>query len=90
VPGVTGRYIVLQRAALLIISIHMRSRFYRGHRIHVVQLGLTWNAIVHDHTGAIIRNIEANSLAEAIGQAEWFIEKRLAFRPPAQGERMAG
>jgi hypothetical protein len=34
---------------------------------------------------------EANvRAAEAMAQAEWSIEKRLAFRPPSQVERMAG
>jgi len=66
------------------------SRSYRGHRIRVVQVGYTWHAIVHGQTGSILTSIEATTLAKAIAQAEWFIETRLAFRPPKRGERMAG
>jgi hypothetical protein len=66
------------------------SRFYRGHRIRAVQLGYTWHASVHGHSGSIVKHIETTSLADAMAQAEWFIETRFAFRPPAQRERMAG
>ena len=66
------------------------SRFYRRHRIRVVQLGTTWHASVHGHTGSILKVIESASLAEAMAQAEWFIETRFAFRPPSRGERKAG
>jgi hypothetical protein len=70
-------------------SRHVQSRLYRGHRILVVQLGLTWYAIVHDRTGAIIKHVENTSLAEVIGQAEWVIETHLRFRPPKRRERAA-
>ena len=67
------------------------SRFYHGHRIVAVQFDGTWHVVVHGYTGAIARtNITSLSLAEAMGQAEWVIETRLAFQPPAQRERMAG
>ena len=46
------------------------SRFYRGHRIRAVQLGSTWHASVHGHTGSILKIIEPASLAEAMAQAE--------------------
>jgi hypothetical protein len=67
------------------------SRVYRGHRIVAVQLDGTWHIVVHGYTGAIARtNITSLSLAEAMDQAEWVIETRLAFRPPAQRKRMPG
>ena len=67
------------------------SRSYRGHRIVAVQLGNTWHAIVHTHTGAgVPSNIESTWLADAMAQAERFVETRLAFRPPSRVERMAG
>ena len=67
------------------------SRVYRGHRIVAVQLDGTWHVIVHGYAGAITPpDIESTSLADAMGQAEWVIETRLAFQPPAQRERMAG
>ena len=53
------------------------SRRYRGHRIKAVQLGSTWHASVHGHTGSILKIIESTSLADAMAQAEWFIETRL-------------
>ena len=64
------------------------SRRYRGHRIRAIQLAL--HASVHGHTGSILKIIESPSLAEAMAQAEWFIETRFAFRPPSRGERKAG
>jgi hypothetical protein len=66
------------------------ARAYRGHRIKVVQLGDIWHAMVHGHTGSIVKSIESTSLADAMAQAEWFIETRLAFQPPSRYERMAG
>jgi hypothetical protein len=66
------------------------SRSYRGHRIVAVQLGNTWRAMVQGHTGSIVKSIESTSLADAMGQAEWFIETRLNFRPPSRDERLAG
>jgi hypothetical protein len=45
---------------------------------------------VHGRAGAIFKHIEATTLADAMAQAEWVIETRLAFRSPAQRERMAG
>jgi hypothetical protein len=66
------------------------SRRYRGHRIRAVQLGYTWHATVHGRTGAIVKHIEATTLVDAMAQAEWAIEARLAFRPPSRDERMAG
>jgi hypothetical protein len=67
------------------------SRFHRGHRIVAVQFDSTWHVVVHGYTGAIARtNITSLSLAEAMGQAEWVIETRLAFRPPSRYGRMAG
>ena len=67
------------------------SRRYRGHRIRAIQLGSTWHASVHGHAGSIVdENIESTSLADAMAQAEWFIETRLAFRPPSRDERLAG
>jgi hypothetical protein len=61
------------------------SRSYRGHRIIAVQPDGTWHAIVHGYTGAIVpTNIESRSLADAMAQAECFIETRLAFRPPSR------
>jgi len=65
---------------------HRASRRYRGDRIKAIQLGSTWHAGVHGHTGSI----ESTSLADAMAQAEWFIEARLAFRPPSRNERLAG
>ena len=45
----------------------------------------------NEPTGAIARtNITSTSLADAMAQAEWFIEARLAFRPPSRNERLAG
>jgi hypothetical protein len=66
------------------------SRRYRGHRIMAIQLGSTWHASVHGHTGPILKIIESTSLADAMAQAEWFIEARLKFRPRSRGERKAG
>jgi hypothetical protein len=66
------------------------SRSYRGHRIIAVQPDGTWRAIVHGHTGAIVKVIESTSLADAMGQAEWVVETRFAFGPPSRGERMTG
>ena len=66
------------------------SRFYRGHRIKAIQLGYTWHATVHGRTGAIVKHIEAKTLVDAMAQAEWFIEARLKFQPPARVERKAG
>ena len=67
------------------------TRFYRGHRIVAVQMDGTWHAIVHRYSGGIVpTNIESTSLADAMAQAEWFIETRFAFRPPSRGERKAG
>jgi hypothetical protein len=66
------------------------ARSYRGHRIVAVQLDGTWHAIVHGYAGVITpTDIESTSLADAMGQAEWFIETRLAFRPPSRGEQAA-
>jgi hypothetical protein len=65
------------------------SRFYRGHRIRAVQLDSTWHATVHGRTGALVKYIEATTLANALAQAEWFIETRFAFRPPSRYERVA-
>ena len=67
-------------------------RSYRGHRIVAVQLDGTWHAVVQGYAGAIApTNITSTSLADAMAQAEWFIETRLAFRPPPpRYERMAG
>jgi hypothetical protein len=66
------------------------ARRYRGHRIKAVQVGDIWHAMVHGHNGSIVKSIESTSLADAMAQAEWFIETRLAFRPPSRYERMAG
>ena len=66
------------------------ARRHRGHRIKAVQVGDIWHAMVHGHNGSIVKSIESTSLAEAMGQAEWVIETRLACRPPPQRERMAG
>ena len=66
------------------------SRRHRGHRIRAIQLGSTWHASVHGHTGSILKIIESTSLLDATAQAEWFIEARLKFQPPARGERIAG
>ena len=66
------------------------ARSYRGHRIVAVQLDGTWHAMVHGHTGSIVKSIDSTSLADAMAQAEWFIETRLAFRPPSRDERLAG
>ena len=67
------------------------SRDYRGHRIVAVQLDGTWHIVVHGYRRAIARtSITSLSLAEAMGQAEWVIETRLAFRPSSRDERKAG
>jgi hypothetical protein len=66
------------------------SRRYRGHRIKAVQLGSTWHASVHGHTGSVLKIIESTSLLDAMAQAEWFVEARLKFQPPSRGERTAG
>jgi hypothetical protein len=64
------------------------TRLYRGHRIRAVLLGETWHVIVHGRTGRIVSsNIESLSLADGLAQAEWVIEARLKFQPPARGER---
>jgi len=63
------------------------SRFYRGHRTRAVHLGHTWHAIVHAPTGSILTSIETTTLADATGQAEWYIETRFAFRPPSSDKR---
>ena len=63
---------------------------YRGYRIVLVQLGRTWHAIVHDGTGAIIeKDIVSFTMIDARGQAEWFIEKHLAFRSAPRIKRRA-
>jgi hypothetical protein len=66
------------------------SRRYRGHRIRAIQLGPTWHASVHGHTGSIVKHIEAKTLVDAMAQAEWVIEAQLKFQPPARGERKGG
>jgi hypothetical protein len=66
------------------------SRFYRGHRIKAIQLGYTWHVTVHAPNGSTVKSIESTPLADAMAQAEWFIEARLKFQPPARGERIAG
>ena len=66
------------------------SRRYRGHRIRAVQLGYTWHAAVHGRTEAIVKHIEATTLADALARSEWFVEARLKFRPASRGERKAG
>ena len=67
------------------------SRFYRGRRIVAVQLDGTWQIVAHGYTGAIARtNIKSLSLAEVMGQAEWVVETRFAFRPLSQDVHMAG
>ena len=66
------------------------SRSYRGHRIIAVQLDGMWHATMYAPRGSIVRHIESTSLADALAQAEWVVETRLAFRPPSQGERAAG
>ena len=67
------------------------ARSYRGHRIVAVQLDGSWHAMVNGHTGSIVKSIESPSLADAMAQAEGFVETRLAFRPPQpRSERMAG
>jgi hypothetical protein len=66
------------------------SRRYRGHRIRAIQVGSTWHASVHGHTGSILKIIESTSLLDAMAQAEWYIETRFAFRPPSRGERKDG
>jgi hypothetical protein len=50
----------------------------------------TWHTSVHRHTGSILKTIESTSLADAMAQAEWVVETRLAFRPPSRYERKAG
>ena len=66
------------------------SRRYRGHRIKAIQLGSTWHASVHGHTGSILKIIESTPLADAMAKAEWVIEARLKLQPPSRGERRAG
>ena len=53
------------------VSAPMRtvSRFCRGHRIRAVQLGYTWHASVHGHTGSIVTHIEGTSLTDTVAQA---------------------
>ena len=59
------------------------SAFYRGHRIVLVHLGDAWHAVVQARSGAIIeRDIEGRTRRHAMAQAEWAVERRLAFRPP--------
>ena len=41
-------------------------------------------------TPSLLKGIEATTLADVMAQAEWFIEGRLKFRPPARSERNAG
>ena len=65
-------------------------RLYRGHRIKAIQLAYTWHVTVHAPNGSTVKSIESTSLADAMAQAEWFIEARFAFRPPSRGERKAG
>jgi hypothetical protein len=57
------------------------SRFYRGSRIKAIQLGYTWHLTVHSPNGSTAKSIESTTLADAMAQAEWFIEARFAFRP---------
>jgi len=64
------------------------SHLYRGHRIILVRLGDAWHAVVHARSGAIIeRDIEGPTRRHAMAQAEWAVERRLAFRPPAPMRR---
>jgi hypothetical protein len=66
------------------------SRLYRGHRIVVFRLGETWHAVVHYPQGGIAdKDIEGRTGGEAFAKAEWAVETRLAFRPPAN-QRRAG
>jgi hypothetical protein len=66
------------------------TRFHRGHRIVAVQLDGVWHAMVHGYTGAMMdTKIESVSLADAMGQAEWVAETRLALRPHSPSEQAA-
>jgi hypothetical protein len=62
------------------------SKIYRGHRIVVVRLGSAWHAIVHDPRGSILigAHIEGRTMQDAMARAEWVVETRLAFSPPAR------
>jgi hypothetical protein len=50
----------------------------------VAAMGLVATLFLAFHADAPIH------AGEQVAQAEWFIETRLAFRPPARGERKAG
>jgi hypothetical protein len=62
------------------------SRICRGHRIVVVRLGSAWHAIVHDPRGGILigAHIEGKAMPDAMPRAEWAVETRLGFNPPAR------
>jgi hypothetical protein len=68
------------------------SRIYRGHRIVVVRLGVEWHAIVHSPRGGniVARDIKGKTIRDAMARGVWIVETRLAFRPPASGERQLG
>jgi len=69
-------------------TMERRSTLYRGHRIVLVRLDDTWHAVVHARSGTVIeRDIEGRTWRDAMAQAEWVIERRLAFRPPAPMRR---
>ena len=61
------------------------SRMYRDYRIVLVRLGrwrYSWHAMVHDRTGAIIeKDIMSDTIKDAMAQAQWAVERHLAFRP---------
>ena len=61
------------------------STFYRSHRIVLVRLDDTWYAVVRARSGAILeRDIEGRTWRHAKAQAEWVVERNLAFRPPVR------
>ena len=66
-----------------------RSRFYRGHRIVLLKLGMTWNAIVYaPHGSAIVeKDIMAATELDAMARAMRVVEARLA--PPRPIKRSA-
>jgi hypothetical protein len=66
------------------------SRLYRGRRIIVYRLGNEWHAVVHHpHGGIAEKDIVGRTILEAFAKAEWAIERRLAFRPPADQRRVS-
>jgi hypothetical protein len=57
-----------------------RARFYRGHRIVLLQLGTMWHGIVYAPRGSAIveKDIQAETELDAMARAMRLVEARLA------------